>query len=245
MIRIVLFDVDGTLVRAGGAGRRAFVLALKDVLGGKADDTGIDFAGRTDLAIMRGLLELHGISDPEGRLRRQVLDRYLHHLDAELARGNSFQLCPGIPELLASLQKDPEFLLGLLTGNVEPAARRKLAHLGIDAAFRFGAYGSDDEDRDQLVPVARRRAILLAGRAAEDAAIVIVGDTPHDVRCARAGGAAVLAVATGIFDAPTLARCQPDALLHDLSRTAEVLTVLRRLSDPHHPPGDATPRTGG
>lgn len=231
MIRIVLFDIDGTLVRTGGAGRRAFISTLEDVLARPVDHEGIAFAGRTDLAIFRSLLERNGVPHPDPEMRARVFDRYLFHLDRELAAGDVFRLCPGVRELLAGLSRDPEFLVGLLTGNIETGARRKLAQVGIDGAFSFGAFGSDDEERDRLVPIARARAARIAGPAAEEAAIVVVGDTPLDIRCARAGGARVLAVATGICDREDLASHAPDILLDDLSRTDEVLTLLRRLSD--------------
>jgi len=232
LIRIVLFDIDGTLCETAGAGRRAFVRAASDVLGCSIDGSGIDFAGRTDLAILHDILSLCGVPAGDPALGDSVLEAYLHRLDEELQTGPKGRVYPGVPELLEKLGADPDFAVGLLTGNIEPAAHRKLAEFGIARAFRFGAFGNDHSDRNRLVPIARRRAADLLGPSAEDAAIAVIGDTPHDIRCARAGGAAAVAVATGFADVETLARHAPDALLTDLSRADEVHALLRSLTDP-------------
>jgi phosphoglycolate phosphatase-like HAD superfamily hydrolase len=248
VIRLVLFDVDGTLIRTGGAGSRAFVLAVEDVLGAKVDHSGFSFGGRTDIAICRGLLARGGVSTIEAPLLERVFDRYLFHLERELADRDALRLCTGVTEILAELAASPEFGVGLLTGNVEAAAHRKLAALGIDRYFHFGAFGSDEEDRNLLVPIARRRAAQVYGEGAGDARIVLVGDTPLDIRCARAGGARILAVATGLFDRTQLDPYGPDVLMDDLSRTVDAIAALRELSDLPSPvplpTRSATPRTG-
>ncbi len=101
-------------------------------------------------------------------------------------------LCPGVRDLLDALRDDPEFRVGLVTGNIEEGAQRKLSRFGIESHFSFGAFGSDDEDRDALVPLARKRVEIIEGRPVPPEACVVIGDTPHDIRCARAGGARVL-----------------------------------------------------
>jgi phosphoglycolate phosphatase-like HAD superfamily hydrolase len=232
LIRIALFDVDGTLCDTGGAGRRAFLWAVEQTLETKIDGARVSFAGRTDLAILYDILTLAGVPNVDAPLVETVISRYLERLDFELATGPAGRVYPGIREILERLEEDPEFAVGLLTGNVEAAAQRKLAQFGIAGAFDFGAYGSDDADRDRLVPIARRRAVERLGPELVDAPIVVIGDTPHDIRCARAGAAAAVAVATGFCDVETLARNAPDALLPDLSPTAEVHATLRRLTDP-------------
>ena len=145
-------------------------------------------------------------------------------------------------EILDALVEQPEFRIGLLTGNIEAGARQKLAQVGLEGVFQFGAFGDDDEDRDRLLGIARSRAEAREGCRIDPAQIVVVGDTPLDIGCARSGGAAVLALATGLCDAATLATHQPDRLLDDLRDTAEVLGVLKDLSDPVRPRPGATPR---
>jgi phosphoglycolate phosphatase len=230
LIRIVLFDVDGTLCETAGAGRRAFIRATTEILGREIDGAQVSFAGRTDLAILNDILSMAGIPDPDASLIDAVLTRYLERLDEELAHGPAGRVYPGVPELLERLDGDPEFAVGLLTGNIETAAYRKLERFGISGAFGFGAFGSDDADRDRLVPIARRRAFDRHGADAWEAMVAVIGDTPHDIRCARAGEAAAVVVATGFSDVETLARNAPDALLTDLSRTDEVHALLRRLT---------------
>jgi phosphoglycolate phosphatase len=232
LIRIVLFDVDGTLCDTGGAGRRAFLRAAADLLGHEINGRSVEFAGRTDLAILYDILALAGVPIADASMVEEMLARYLERLETELATGPAGRIYPGIREILERLTLDPEFAVGLLTGNIEQAAHRKLAQFGITDTFGFGAFGSDHADRDRLVPIARQRAVDRLGPEAADAPIVVIGDTPHDIRCARAGAAAAVAVATGFCDVETLARHAPDALLPDLSRTDEVHAMLRRLTDP-------------
>jgi phosphoglycolate phosphatase len=232
VIRVALFDIDGTLLLTAGAGRRAFIRALRQTVGYDAEDQPFDFAGKTDLEILENLLARTGIPGPDPAVRRQFWDSYLAILDEELASMDGGSLCPGIGELLDALQADGEYRVGLVTGNIEEAAHRKLAHFGIDSFFGFGAFGSDDPDRNRLVPLARARIESIEGRAIPQEACIVVGDTPLDIRCARAGGARVLAVATGFYEAGALAAERPDALLEDLRETGEVIRILRRLSDP-------------
>jgi len=261
VIRLVAFDIDGTLIRTGGAGRRAFVLAVEDVLARRIDDSDFSFGGRTDMSICRGLLARGGVSSLDAPLMDRVFSRYLVHLERELTETDSFRLCDGVTELLEALSHASEFRIGLLTGNIEVAARRKLAHIGIDRYFLFGAFGSDAEDRDLFVPIARQRAAELYGAEAGRAPFLVVGDTPLDIRCARAGHARVLAVATGIFDRSQLEPYGADILMDDLSRTEEAMAAIHALTDrppipplslppppaPPGPPGpgSAIPRTEG
>jgi phosphoglycolate phosphatase len=232
VIRAALFDIDGTLLLTSGAGRRAFIAALRATAGYDAEDQPFDFAGRTDLEILRNLLGRAGIPEPDPVTRGRFWNSYLTILDSELASMEGGSLCLGVRELLDALRADPEFRVGLVTGNIEEGAQRKLSRFGIESHFSFGAFGSDNEDRDALVPLARKRAEIIEGRPVPSEACVVIGDTPHDIRCARAGGARVLAVATGFYESAVLAAGQPDALVDDLSRTNEIVSILRRLSDP-------------
>lgn len=246
MIRLILFDIDGTLLDCHGAGRRAYVRAIEEITGRQIEkQTSHDFIGRPDSAILRILLRRVGIRAPDPALKERIVTLYLRYLAGAMAGREGCTLLPGVCELLDALAEEREFRTGLLTGNLEAGARLKLAQVGLDSRFGFGAFGNDDEDRDRLLTIARSRAEAREGRSIEAAQIVIVGDTPLDIRCAHSGGAAVLAVSTGFYDRAALAAHQPDRLLDDLQDTAEVLTALRELSDPARPRKGATPRRAG
>lgn len=228
MRRLLLFDVDGTLVDVAGAGRAAVGRALTEVYGeaGPVDD--FSFHGKTDPAIVRGLLRAAGRDDAaiDGRMER-LWSRYLVALDEELAaRDGRVRACPGVPELLERLTGDGRFELALVTGNVREGAWRKLEAAGVGAPFRYGAFGSDSERRDDLPPLALRRAERRTGRAFRPGEVWVVGDTPADVRCARASGLRALAVATGRPGREELAAHRPDGLLEDLSAVDRVVELL-------------------
>lgn len=242
-LRVVLFDIDGTLVDTGGAGRRSFLAAISFCLQRPIPaGTIADFAGRTDPAILRTFLERAGIEDPDPALRQRICQVYIDRLEEELAGPGPMRVYPGVEALLERLASDPETRVGLLTGNFEEGARRKLDRFDLMRFFAFGAFGSDDEDRDRLVAIARIRAAEVEGRPLPGARVVLLGDTPLDIRCARAGGAKAIAVATGAYDADTLKRHRPDLLLPDLSDTEEVVRGILRLTGPPGG-GPPTPRT--
>ncbi len=228
MSRLVLFDVDGTLVRVDGAGREAFRTALREVYGTTGDVDGFDFAGRTDPAIARGLLEpLGGADDWVDAGLSRLWSVYVGCLEEELRRRrHRLVVLPGVPELLARLRADAWFVCGLLTGNVEAGAWTKLRVCGLAKAFDFGAFGSDAERREDLPEVAMRRAAARHGRTFRPQEVVVIGDTPADIRCARAGGARAVAVATGPYSVDDLARHHPDAVLTDLTDQEVVLEAL-------------------
>ena len=230
MRRLLLFDVDGTLVDVAGAGRAALREALEAVYGETGDIDGFDFHGRTDPGIVRGLLRPLDRQDAWiDRSLGPLWERYLEALDRELERRDGdLKPCPGVPELLSRLQADERFLSALLTGNVEGGAWRKLRACGLADAFGFGAFGSDAERREELPAIALRRARERAGVVFRAGETWIIGDTPEDIRAARAGGVRVLAVATGRHDESDLRRHAPDALLPDLADTERVLAALTR-----------------
>lgn len=232
-MKLVLFDIDGTLLTASGAGKRALARALHDVYGTAGPIDSYDFRGGTDLQIVRDLLQFAGIpaaviTDGQTRLFR----RYEEHLDAEIGDGAGVTLYPGVREVVEALAARPDVLVGLLTGNIEVAARIKLSPTGLWPRFRLGAYGSDHAERVRLPHVAAGRAEALVGRAFQGADTVIIGDTPRDIGCARAFAATAIAVATGWHTLDDLAAHAPDHVFADLSDTDRVLATIVGGADP-------------
>jgi phosphoglycolate phosphatase len=227
-MKLVLFDVDGTLLWTDGAGRRAIHYALTDVFGstGPAD---YRFDGKTDPEIVRDLMRIVGHEDGHIEARMQaVFDRYVERLRAELlAPGYRPRVMPGVFELLDALDSRRDVVLGLLTGNLAAGARAKLESVGIDPArFRVGAYGSDHEERSFLPEVARRRVRDTLGVDVAGPACVIIGDTPADITCGRAVGARAIGVATGRYSVDELRGHGAAAVFPDLSDTAAVVAEI-------------------
>ena len=225
--RLVLFDVDGTLLSAGRAARESILAALSEVLGwrGSADDN--DFSGKTDPQILRELvLDTVGTARFESALDA-VIDRYLRELELRLVPAAVVPK-PGVPGLLERLAREPRVTLGLLTGNIERGARMKLEPPGFNRYFPFGAFGSDSADRYCLPTIAVARARERTGRDYSGKSIVIIGDSVHDVACGRSLGARAIAVATGPTPAEKLTAEHPDALFADFSDVeAAARTILR------------------
>ncbi len=226
-MRLFLFDVDGTLVSARGAGRRAMGQALEAVFGATGPITTYDFRGKTDPQIVFDLMGAAGLPAPliEARLA-SFYDRYLEDLRAEIERGGGVQVMPGISELVRRLAERADTLVGLLTGNIEAGAKVKLEPTGLLPHFQLGAYGSDDADRARLPAVAARRAQMLAGERVSPERVVIIGDTPLDIACARGYGARAVSVATGGHGIDELAAHRPDALFTDFADLGAVLAAL-------------------
>ncbi|MFM7101415.1 MAG: HAD family hydrolase [Verrucomicrobiota bacterium] len=215
MTRLVLFDIDGTLIRTGGAGVKAFARTAAEVFGRPGGTAGLSFAGRTDLSLVREFLEAHGLEVSRENQER-FLAAYLGFLAAFLQQ-HAGERCPGVAELLAGLRGHPQPpAIGLLTGNVRPGAECKLRAHGLWGEFEFGAFGDEHQDRNQLAGLAWQRGRERLGEDLAGAEIVVVGDTPRDVACARAIGARCLAVATGMHRMEELADCGPEWLCRDL-----------------------------
>jgi len=227
-MRLLLFDIDGTLVDTQGAGRAALERAMLEVYEETGPIDEFDFHGRTDPSIVRELLRIAGKTDPWIAARFPTLWKaYLKFLDEELAaRAGNVTLFEGVLELLDRLREDARFAVGLVTGNLEGGATRKLRAAKIDDRFTFGAYGSDSERRADLPPLAVERASRLLGRRYRTADAIVIGDTPEDIGCARASGARVLAVATGRHGPAELRHYRPDAVLETLADTDEILRIL-------------------
>jgi phosphoglycolate phosphatase-like HAD superfamily hydrolase len=224
--RLVLFDIDSTLLSAGGVTARSFEVALREVFGTVGDAARFDYSGKTDPQIVRELMQGAGFSDAEIEERRPLaLSRYRERLAASI-RPEHVQAKPGVSTLLEALESHSIVTLGLLTGNLEPTARLKLAPLDANRFFAFGAFGSDDEDRYRLPAIALERAREAVGLSFEGPDVVIVGDSVHDVLCGRGLGVRAVAVATGKTLPERLAEVAPDALLADFSDTGASVSAI-------------------
>lgn len=228
MKRLLLFDVDGTLVDAAGAGRAALRASMTRVYGESGPIDAFDFRGRTDPGIVRGLLGAAGLGDGEIEAGlAELWEVYPSELEAALeARSGAVRPQPGVSTLLGRLSRDPRFVLALVTGNVREGARRKLAACGLDGFFRTGGFGCDSARREELPPLAVRRCGRRLGRrfGAED--VWVIGDTPEDVRCGRHCGHRTLAVTTGGFSADELRRHGADRVVPTLERCDELVGSL-------------------
>ena len=214
-IRAVLFDIDGTLITTGGAGMRAFANVAHHTFGVPDGTARISFAGRTDLGIIRDFFTQAGIPPTPDNFARFLKD-YLFWLD-QLLHELPGKVLPGVHDLLRSLRLLPEPpLIGLLTGNIRLGGELKLRRFGLWEEFAMGAFGDDHEDRNRLAAIAHQRVGERLGRSLEGGEILIIGDTPLDIACARAIRARCLAVATGGATHSVLAEHQPDWLVHSL-----------------------------
>jgi len=224
---LVLFDIDGTLLSAGGAPRRAFRRALIEHFGTDGNEATADFSGKTDPQIVYELMRRAGFDDGDiGSRIDDVFEDYVEGLARELESETRHRLYPGVEELLRALDEDPGVVLGLVTGNVEAGARLKLGHFGLWNRFAVGAFGSDRRVRDELPPIAIERAEVSTGARFGGPDVIVIGDTPADVQCARAAGAVAVAVATGRPSRESLAACGPDLLFESLADWREVLAAV-------------------
>lgn len=222
-MRLILFDIDGTLIDSGGAGTRSLDLALGELFSIDEAFEGISMAGKTDTQIIREGLSKHRI--PADGNVENVIRSYLKHLRNEINNERK-HVKPGIYETLNRLMPMQDMGLGLLTGNLEQGARIKLHPFGLNEYFPSGAFGSDDEDRNNLLPIAVSRFEGLFQRKIEIDNCVIVGDTPRDVECAHIYGAMCIGVATGPYSFNDLIEVGADYVLEDLSDYKEVQNLL-------------------
>jgi phosphoglycolate phosphatase len=213
-MHICLFDIDGTLLNSGGAGKAAMEGGLMTEFGLARIEQSVPYSGRTDLAIGHDLLRIHGIEATPANWRR-LQDAYLRNLPPCLGRHNG-KVLPGIAALLERLRSHDAAAVGLLTGNIRAGAEAKLGYFGLFQHFQFGGFGDEHLERDDVAREALAAAHAYCGRVACER-IWVIGDTPLDVRCARAIGARVAAVATGLHSLEELEAERPDLLLADLS----------------------------
>jgi phosphoglycolate phosphatase len=223
-MRVFLFDIDGTLVSSGGAGKAAMERALETAFGVRVGEHGIPFSGRTDRAIGRDLFAHHALEESAVNWQR-FLDDYLGHLP-ELLASCPGRVMPGIVALLEALAARADTALGLLTGNIRAGARIKLSHFGLFHHFSFGGFGDEHHQRDDVAREALAAVGSHLGTHIDLQDVWVIGDTPLDVRCARAIGARVAAVATGWHPLAELALSEPDVLLADLSDPEPLLRAV-------------------
>jgi len=226
-MHICLFDIDGTLIRSGGAGQGAFEIILLEQFGISNGCEGVPFSGRTDRAILAELFERHAIENTGDnwlRFRSAYLDRLPQMLSERAGH-----VLPGVVELLAHLRERDDVLVGLLTGNIAEGARVKLSHYDLHHHFDFGGYGDVHVDRNQVAHQALESALAHHAEVTSspdgDAQVWVIGDTPLDIAAARAIGARAVAVVTGWHSRERLAAAEPDVLLDDLSDLEAVLAL--------------------
>ncbi len=214
-MRVILFDIDGTLIRTGGAGIRAFARTAELAFGLPGGTEHLTFHGRTDTSLVREFLRHHQLDEGPENMRK-FLETYLRLL-GEMLSDHPGERCPGVMEFIEACRRiKPRPLIGLLTGNVRMGAELKLRAHGLWDEFVVGGFGDDDEDRGVIAAIAKLRSEQSLGTSVDAWDVVVVGDTERDVACARAIGARCLAVATGHISAEDLARSQPDWLVSGL-----------------------------
>jgi len=225
--RLLLFDIDGTLICTSGVGRQVMAAALKQVYGTAGSINDYPFAGKTDLRIIRDILSDAGVSEDRIVAGLQAVYDQMASLGEVMFFDDGLEQCPGISQLLEILNKREDTLLGLQTGNIRPTASLKLQAAGINPAmFTVGAFGSDAISRYDLLPIAWQRAATLTRKSFSGRNTIVIGDTPADIETARNNKSSSVAVATGTLPATSLAKHDPDFLLSDLAQTDLVLNIL-------------------
>lgn len=229
MKRLILFDIDGTILSTNGAATRGFHRSLLEVYGTAGPISTHPFDGKTDPQIARELLSAAGLDDATIEAGFDRLWRsYLRELAVELSRpGHETTLLPGVTAVLDALEPiRGDSVIGLLTGNLERGAALKLGSVGLEDRFTMGAFGSDHERRDQLPAIAVERARELTGHEFVGEEIVIIGDTPYDITCGQTLGVRAIGVATGRYTEEELVAAGADVVLPDLSDTATAVDAL-------------------
>jgi len=215
MVRLVLFDIDGTLIRTGGAGMKAFAQVFATEFNAIDGFERLNFAGRTDRSLLREFFTVHAIPATEENFQR-FFDQYVFWLD-HLLQTSRAEVCAGVWDFIRGLKAlTPPPVLGLLTGNIRLGAEIKLRRLHLWDEFATGGFADDHEERGEIAAIARQRGTRLLGQALRDDQVLVVGDTPLDIRCARHIGAKVLGVATGGSTLDELKTHQPDWAVNSL-----------------------------
>jgi phosphoglycolate phosphatase-like HAD superfamily hydrolase len=231
-MKLVLFDIDGTLLLTSGRGSRSLEKIFRGLFGIEDAMRGVPVAGRIDTAILDDLFRRRLGRPPHDHEIDEVKSAYAADLEAALAEPNSVELLPGVPVVLDELSRRTDVLLGVATGNLEKTGRIKLRHGGIEAFFRYGGFAEDAGprgERSEVLRSAARRGQDILGHPVDESRILVIGDTPLDVSAARAAGYRVLAVATGFTGRDVLESTGPDHALEDLSNPAALHAILDAL----------------
>jgi phosphoglycolate phosphatase len=216
MFKLILFDIDGTLIRTGGAGVKAFACAFKMEFGLADGSEKLKFAGRTDVSLVREFFSLHQI-EPTPKHFERFFAVYVACLEKMILECKG-EVCPGIADLMKELRALPTPpLFGLLTGNIRHGAQIKLQHFNLWNEFIFGGFADDHEERDCIAAIAKKRGADLLNQPLRDEEVLVIGDTPLDIRCARAINAKVLAVGTGGASLEELKSHRPDWVVRNLA----------------------------
>ncbi len=225
-MKFILFDIDGTLIDSGGAGVRALNRAFEEIFSVCDAFRTISMAGKTDLQILTEGLKLHNVVSSNGVVP-EFFERYVTHLRMTIDPADG-HVKAGIREALVELEKSDDLMLGLLTGNIEQGAMIKLKAFDLDRYFDIGAYGSDDADRNRLLPIAREKLRNSRALDIDYRNCIVVGDTPRDVECSKPYGAYSVGVATGPYSYSALEEAGADAVFCDLSDTTSFLNLVRK-----------------
>lgn len=220
---LVLFDIDGTLLKVGSINRQSLIDALQQVYGTEGSAGNHDFSGKMDSVIIHEVLKCSGLGEQEIQDRFSTVKETYIDIFRQKATEEDVTLMPGITELLEALNSNENVTLGLLTGNFEQSGRHKLILPAINHYFPFGAFADDAFHRNDLPSIAIQRAEAMVNHRFLPENVVIIGDTEHDIACAKASGTRSLAVATGNYSYERLESRLPDALFSDLGDTSAVL----------------------
>jgi phosphoglycolate phosphatase len=227
--KLLLFDLDWTVIYTGGAGIQSLNYAFLQKYNIPEGMKNISPDGKTDPAIVREMIRVHLNREPQNGEIEEVCKDYVDRLPVEVAKAEKYRILPGIPELLEALSKEPSVVMGLGTGNLEGGAHAKLARCGFMPYFKFGGYANDSEDRPTVLRAAVRRGEAIVGGPVPPREVVVIGDNFRDILAGQAIGAYTVGVASGPMTEEELAPYNPDALFKDLSDTPKVLaTLLKR-----------------
>lgn len=228
--KLILWDIDGTILLTHKTGRFTIQQTLEDLFDRTIDISSISFSGKTDPQIFREIFNQNDLAkDNHKEIYATALERYMALMRVNLAK-RGVSVLPGVASLISYMADDDSYELSLLTGNVRPMAFLKLELAGLDQHFSYGAFGSDHEDRDELPAFALDRAHALTGHQFTGKNTIIIGDTPRDILCSKVIGAHAIAVCTGKYSREELADFQPTLLFDDLSDPKEVLDAISTLS---------------